>query len=38
MKPQVFDSITVFLRTMGLPKPLHPLVTLVENPERVLFI
>lgn len=31
MKPHVFDSISVFLRTMGLPKPLHPLVTLVEN-------
>lgn len=31
MKPHVFNSISVFLRTLGLPKPLHPLVALVEN-------
>ena len=31
MKPQLFDSISGFLRTLGLQKPLHPLVNVVEQ-------
>ncbi len=31
MKPHLFDSISGFLRTLVLPKPLHPLVNIVER-------
>lgn len=31
MKPQLFDSISGLLRTLDLPKSLHPLVTLVDD-------
>ncbi|MCF6407776.1 AraC family transcriptional regulator [Chitinophaga filiformis] len=31
MKPQLFDSISAFLRILGLPKPLHPLVSVLES-------
>jgi AraC family transcriptional regulator, transcriptional activator of pobA len=31
MKPHLFDSISALLRTLDLPKPLHPLVTLGDR-------
>jgi AraC family transcriptional activator of pobA len=33
MKPQLFDSISTLLRTLDLPEPLHPLLTLVDRIE-----
>jgi len=33
MKPRLFDSISTLLRTLDLPEPLHPLVTLVDRIE-----
>ena len=47
MKPQLFESIASLLLTLDLPKPLHPLVTIVDKvdledardklPEKFLF-
>ncbi|OQP40782.1 AraC family transcriptional regulator [Niastella yeongjuensis] len=31
MKPHLFDSISAFLRTLDLQKPLHPLVNVIER-------